>query len=332
MSRDLHSIGEFGLIDRIKGSLPALPAHRWIAGIGDDTSVLRLHENHYQLLTHDLLLEKIHFLASSPQDFADVGWKALAVNLSDIAAMGGVPQEAVVGIGIPAAGKLSQVDAFYRGLASCSRQYHCPVSGGDTNRSKGGWVFSVTVSGFSSRPPLLRRGGEAGDTLWVSGTLGGAALGWKAAQKGDKTRAMVPFRRMHAHPEPRLLWGQRLRESGLVTSMIDISDGLAGDLTHLSRVSGVGFRVELEALPRPRGLREGCRRLKIQEESVLLSGGEDYELLFTVKKDQEERFSQWLKRSGVRATRIGRATPGSKISFYQEGKPIKKAFQGYRHF
>lgn len=315
----LASIGEFGLIRRLHKILSPQKLPEGALGIGDDASVLPLDGKHRLLLTHDLLLEGVHFLKGSPKDFQAVGWKALAVNLSDIAAMGGRPLQALVGLGLPPAARVEEVEALYRGLGQCARQYLCPILGGDTNSSKGGWVVAVSVMGVCDAPPLLRSGARVGDTLWVTGEVGGAALAWRG-------------RGRLARPEPRLPWGEWLRKSGKVSAAIDLSDGLAGDLVHVSEASRVGFEVELERVPRPAGFAEACRRADLSEAELLLSGGEDYELLFTVRKREEGRFISWAKRRRLRVTRIGRAIAGRKIVFLQNGRPLAKTFPGFRHF
>lgn len=332
MDSRLKKLGEFGLIDRLISYLPDLPVHRWIAGIGDDTSVLRLEENHYQLLTHDLLLEDVHFTLRSRTDFADVGWKALAVNLSDIAAMGALPQEAVVGLGIPSKAKTSEVEEIYKGLGECSREFHCKVVGGDTNLSKKGWVVSVAATGFSPRLPKLRSGAKAGDSLWVTGTLGGAALGWRARKKKVHSCAVQPFLKKQQRPTPRVMWGQRLGESPHVTSMIDVSDGLAGDLGHMVRMSRVGFVVELEKIPRLDHFEKICRALKVPPFECLLGGGEDYELLFTVRGVSDLAFSSWLKKNNICAARIGRGIQAKEIRWLEGGKGVDIKVTGFRHF
>jgi thiamine-monophosphate kinase len=332
MDARLKKLGEFGLIDRLVTYLPELPANRWVVGIGDDASVLRLSENHYQLLTHDLLLEGVHFILQSRADFAGVGWKALAVNLSDIAAMGAVPQEAVVGLGIPARGKVAEAEAIYKGLGECAREFHCKVVGGDISFSKGGWVIAVSVTGFSPRLPKLRTGAATGDSLWVTGTLGGAALGWRARKKKIRSRAVQPFLKKQQRPTPRVMWGQRLGESPHVTAMMDISDGLAGDLSHLARYSGVGFEVDVEKIPRLDGFEKICRSLKVKPLECLLGGGEDYELLFTVGNVSEKVFSQWLIKKNICATPIGRVVKNPEIFWLLNGRPTDLKIQGYRHF
>lgn len=332
MDKNLKKLGEYGLIDRLISHLPELPKHRWMVGIGDDTSVLRLGEHHYQLLSHDLLLEGIHFVVDRPKDFYDLGWKALAVNLSDIAAMGGVPQEAVVGLGIPDKAKLRETEELYRGLGDCSREYHCKVVGGDTNRSKSGWVIAVAVTGFSPRLPKFRSGARPGDTLWVSGSLGGAALGWRARRKKMRSAAAKPFLQKFQRPEPRVMWGQRLAERAEVTAMIDVSDGLAGDLDHLMTAGEVGFEVNLEKIPRIEGFEALCKKLKAKPLDLLLGGGEDYELLFTVRGVSETEFSRWLREKDICAGMIGRAVREKQVRWLQENRRIHPAVRGFRHF
>ena len=142
MPTSLAKLGEFGLIDRLQTLLPSFSPKEWSRGIGDDAAVRPLGGHRFELLTQDLLLEGVHFLRGSREDFEALGWKALAVNLSDIAAMGGRPKGAVIGLGLPKKTELSQVESLYRGLAAAARRFACPIVGGDTNASKGGWVQS----------------------------------------------------------------------------------------------------------------------------------------------------------------------------------------------
>lgn len=333
MDPRIKKLGEFGLIDQLVKRLPALPARRWPAGNGDDTSVLKLQENHYQLFTQDLLFEGVHFrLENSRNYFRDLGWKALAVNLSDIAAMGGVPQEAVVGLGLPGRISLKQLEEFYDGLAECSEKHHCPVAGGDTNRFTKGLVIAVAVTGYAPRLPKLRRGTRPGDSLWVTGSLGRGALGWAARRKGDRSKATLSYRQHHARPEPRLAWGQRLGELSEVHSMIDLSDGLVGDLKHLMTPGKVGFEIDLEAIPRDREFSSVCKRLGITETQALLASGEDYELLFTLDPALEPGFHDWLLKHGVKATLIGRARGGGSLVVRRQGRELKKLPRAYQHF
>ncbi|HKY62275.1 MAG TPA: thiamine-phosphate kinase [bacterium] len=325
----LHSLGEFGLIERVRRRLP--PSSGWKVGIGDDAAVLQLSPRHYQLFTEDLLVEGVHFRRGSPAEWRDLGWKSLAVNLSDLAAMGGRPLGAVVGLALPKKAKVAELDAFYRGLAEASRRYRCPIVGGDTNASPAGATIAVAVLGESRQKPLLRSGARPGDTLWVSGELGTAALGWMAIQKGIGGAAQ-PFRRRHARPGPRLEWGEKLARSGMVSAALDLSDGLAGDLVHLARASGVGFEVDIDLLPKSRAFTRLCQNLKFEEERLLLAGGEDYELLFTVRRGAERRFQEYCRRYRLKVTRIGKAKKSQKLAWHRSGKKIAVVWRGYRHF
>jgi thiamine-monophosphate kinase len=325
----LRALGEFGLIERARQWLPR-PAG-WKVGIGDDTAVLEISPRHYQFFTQDLLVEGVHFRRGSTGDWRDLGWKSLAVNLSDLAAMGGTPLGAVVGLALPKKTKIAEVEAFYRGLAEASRRYRCPIVGGDTNASPAGATVAIALLGESRQKPLLRSGAKAGDGLWVSGTLGEAALGWIAAQR-KLGGAALAFRRRHARPEPRLEWGERLAASGMVSAAMDLSDGLAGDLVHLSRASGVGFEVDVDLLPRSRAFLALSKKLKQEEEALLLAGGEDYELLFTVRHGAEKRFGEYCRRHRLKATRIGQASRGQKLLWHRSGKKMKQVREGYRHF
>ncbi len=332
MPPSLSQLGEFGLSQRLVSLLPALPKRRWPVGVGDDTSVLRLRPDHFQLFTQDLLFEGVHFPSPRSADFFALGWKSLAVNLSDIAAMGGIPQEAVVGLGIPAMAKTADLESFYRGLAACAKRFHCPVVGGDTNRSRQGWVFSIAMTGFSPRMPLLRCGAKAGDTLWVTGTLGAAALGWEARKKQKRGKSWGTFIQRHAMPEPRLSWGQQLRESGFLSAMMDVSDGLAGDLRHLAERSSVGFEIELTALPQEPEFSRACATLHLNHLELLLGGGEDYELLFTVAREKHDAFCAWLQCTKIKATPIGDARRGRGLKFSEHRKVLKNIPSGFRHF
>ncbi|MDX1387064.1 MAG: thiamine-phosphate kinase, partial [bacterium] len=261
-----------------------------------------------------------------------LGWKSLAVNLSDIAAMGGIPQEAVVGLGIPDKATLKDLKGLYRGLSLCSQAFHCRIVGGDTNRSRSGWVLSVAVTGYCSRTPKLRRGARPGDGLWVTGSFGGSALGWEAMRKKLKTKLTAPFRKKFSRPQPRIAWGQRLGENPAVTSMMDCSDGLAGDLGHIARAGKVGLEVDLERIPRLAGFDKACKTLKVSPERMLLSGGEDYELIFTLDAKEEENFADWIRRRDICAVRIGRAHQGKGVVFKKNGKKLPNTISGFKHF
>jgi len=326
----LSDLGEFGLIARLEKILPGGLSREWSVALGDDCAVRRAAGGRSELLTQDLLFGGVHFLPGNSKHWETVGWKALAVNLSDIAAMGGEPLGAVVGLGLPRSAKLREVEALYRGLARAARRFACPVVGGDTNRSQGGWTIAVTLLGETRRRPLLRGAARPGDSLWVTGELGGAALAWRAERKRKGVPATI--RRRLLLPTPRLEWGGHLAAFGKVGAAIDVSDGLAGDLGHLAEASGVGFDVELGALPRPRGFAGLCEKAGLDVLRTMLEGGEDYELLFTLRAGAEKGFADYARARGLKAARIGRARRGSGIRWLEQGRELRRRFGGFRHF
>lgn len=326
----LSKLGEFGLIARLGKILPTIPSKSWQVGIGDDCAVRRISKNQFELVSQDLLLEGVHFLSGDRKHWESVGWKALAVNLSDIAAMGGKPLGAVVGLGLPKGASLAEIEALYRGISQAATRFACPIVGGDTNLSRKGWVIAITVLGETWRSPLLRSGARSGDSLWVTGELGGAALAWQALRR-NKALPLAIRNRLNM-PVPRLDWGQRIAAFGKAGAMIDLSDGLAGDLGHLVEASGLGFEVWIEKIPQSRNFETLCKKTNVSLRNVLLRGGEDYELLFTIRKGHEGVFARYCRRWGIQATQIGNAHKGKAIRWMQGDKVIPGVLEGFRHF
>ena len=253
---------ELRQIERLRSRLPSPPPGEvWI---GDDAAVVAPAAG-AQLLAVDLVVAGVHAdLGLVGVD--DLGWKALAVNLSDLAAMAGVPRHAVVAVAVPAAGGVD-LDLLYDGLAAAAAEFACPLVGGDLSATPGPLVVSVAVTGEAgARPAVLRRGAQVADTLLVTGPLGASAAGLRLlrAGRGGEAPELVAA---HRRPRPRLAEGLMAREAG-ATAMIDLSDGLATDVGHLARASGVG--IALDAVP----VAEGATF------DEALGGGEDYELLF----------------------------------------------------
>lgn len=302
---------EVELIERIRARVPLTRAalHNTsglVLGIGDDCAVFHPRGAREDLLfTTDLLVEDIHFRRETHRP-ADIGWKALARGLSDIAAMGGEPRFCLISLALAPWNDARWVDGFYRGLLELAAQEKTPLAGGDLGRSAK-TTCDIIVCGAAPRGKWLRRdGARAGDTIYVSGALGGSALGlatWKGAA-----------RRRHLRPEPRLALGKYLRARLHATAAMDLSDGLSLDLHRLCKASGLS--ADIEAPPIFRGATM----------AQALDGGEDYELLFTVpaRRPVPERFD------GLPLTRIGRMRKGRAGEVVLNGAALEP--QGYDHF
>lgn len=332
---DIKALGESGLIRRIadtfQSSHPSI-----LRGIGDDAAVLKLTGSSALLATCDLLLEDVHFDLSLT-DPLHLGKKAIAVNLSDIAAMGGIPRFFLVSLGLPPHLPVEFIDDLYRGMTAVSAQHQTLLVGGDSNASPHKLIIDITVLGeVPEDQPVRRDGAQNGDSIWVTGTLGDAALGFallRKEQSGGSGGAPAFLRERHLSPSPRVNEGRVLAEQHLVSAMIDISDGLLADLSRILSASGTGARVWLTSLP----LSEDFIRHQAQDAGstidYALSGGEDYELLFTVPKKKEATLLSVAHRFSVPITRIGEITSPPDLEIIDhEGKPYATASQGYDHF
>ncbi len=327
---DLDALGELGLIETIRRRVGE-PGGAWLRGIGDDAAVLRPPSGADLVWTADALVEDVHFRWRTT-DARSLGHKALAVNLSDLNAMGAKPLGFLLTLGLPGATDPAALDAFLRGLLASARRFGCPLVGGDTV-SAPLWSLSVSAVGSVHRGAALRRGGaRAGDRILVTGTLGAAALGLELLEAGPlRGPGQRRFAACHLRPQPPLSVGPKLARSGLATAAVDLSDGLERDLSHVLRESGVGAEIWLDALPLPRGLRDLSRERGLDPESLAVAGGEDYELLFSVRS-RAPLSSVLARRLGCRVTEIGVVRHGRGIRFLRAGKRIRGGFSGYEHF
>lgn len=275
----LSEVGEFGLIDRFRDLLGEAPEGEvWI---GDDAAVLRAPGGTI-LFTADLLIEGVHFDLrwTRPED---LGYKAVAVNCSDVAAMGGTPRRALVSLGVRPGVEIEFLDALYGGMRECSDRFGMAVVGGDVSRSDQ-LVLSVALLGNpAGRRVIERKGARAGDVICVTGTLGAAAAGFRLAQAGRPARPDLAA--AHLRPTPRVREVEVLRRF-LPSAMIDVSDGFAADLGHLCDASGVGAAVHAARIP---VIDAAGLPLQLDPLELALSGGEDYELCFTIVADRAER-------------------------------------------
>ncbi len=329
---NIEDLGEFGLIDQIRRSF-SQRSKRAPIGIGDDAAALSVSPGQVLLATADMLVEGVHFDLSTT-DFRSLGWKSAAVNLSDIAAMGGVPRFCLIALAIPRHITVEQISAFYHGCMDLLKKHKVLLVGGDTCSSKRDFVITVTLLGETpKRQVLTRSGARPGDLIFVTGTLGDSAAGLEMLSNGIRERGAA--RRIqsklvekHLRPEPRVQWGRKLAMSGLVSSMIDVSDGLSSDLGHICEESGVGAELYSDRLPLSESLRR-AKGLNRPPEEYACSGGEDYELLFTAPTEHENR----IIRLGVEATVIGAITGSKRVRIrFPSGE--KRPFEplGYDHF
>lgn len=337
----VRDLGEIEIIRRIRRRVGESRLPGVITGIGDDAAVLALAKGASLLATTDLLIEDVHFRRAwaSP---ADIGWKSVAVNLSDIAAMGGTPRYALVALAVPVEADAQDVEAFYEGAREAAAPHGVAIVGGDTSTSPGGWFVNVTVLGEHTGLPRLRSAARAGDLVAVTGALGLAAAGLAALRRGREAArgAGVPVEavdeavRAHLRPSARVAEGQWLGWASGVHAMMDCSDGIATDLAHICRESGVGARVEMARLPVAPAARQIASALGDDAARWAAAGGEDYELLLTCEPGAAARLARGLTdATGTILTVIGatHALGGGVVFVDGRGQPVAMS-GGYEHF
>lgn len=325
----LGQLGEFGFIDRIASRVGPAPGVR--LGIGDDCAATVVPAGELLLTTSDLLIEEVHFRRQWT-NLRDLGRKSVAVNLSDIAAMGGTPRHLYLGLGIPQQMRVEDLDAFMDGLLAEAESYGVMLVGGDTCSSPGPLLISVTVEGGVPEAELVTRGGaRSGDAIYVSGTLGDSAL---ALHKFQMDEAPDPYLAQRHHvPQARTGLGRALARARTASAMIDISDGLLADLGHVLKASCAGARLERQEIP----LSAPFRR-ELGKDGGLwdlaLAGGEDYELLFTVPPERQAGLDELAGRLEFPLTRIGVITPSDDGIAVKDSRgqdcPLPAA--GFNHF
>jgi thiamine-monophosphate kinase len=292
-----------------------------IQGIGDDAAVITSQAGQWTVLTTDLLTEGVHFDLRTAT-IADIGFRAAAANLSDIAAMGGTPQYLLVALAIPRTGTRHHALQLYRGIMAACRPHQVRLIGGDTSASSGGWFLSMTLIGtVPPRKALFRSGARVGDLLYVTGTIGDSLAGLMLLneppprKKRSSHSAALSARhrkfliRRHLHPTARLAEGQWLTAHRFATSAIDISDGLSGDLRHICEESHVGADLDLTALPLSPACRAYAASRQLDPVALALTGGEDYELLFTLPSRRRAQVERAAKPHRFRMTYIGTIRP-----------------------
>lgn len=312
---------EFALIDRYFKR----PSHHSVLGVGDDGAILRVAPGCELVVSTDMLVAGTHFLPDTNPE--DLGWKVLAVNVSDMAAMGASPKWALLAVALPAATE-SWLEKFARGFFACADAFGIDVIGGDT--TKGPRNFCVTIFGeVPAGKALLRSGARPGDEIWVSGAPGRAALGLAQLQGRVALDAALQADCLAAlhRPQPRVALGMALR--GLASAAIDVSDGLLADLGHILESSGVAAKLEIAVPPQPTlpdtALWQDC----------FLAGGDDYELLFTAPASRHADVAALARQLELPLARIGTieaCTAGGLTVLDENGLPLETARRGYDHF
>jgi thiamine-monophosphate kinase len=331
----LAEIGEFGFIKKISRKCLIRP-DRIIKAIGDDAAAFTTEPDKVALITTDLLVERIHFLRKSISGF-DLGYKSLAVNLSDIAAMGGTAREAFVSIAVPADCSLSYLEAVYDGMKELAAAFDVNILGGDTTTSKIDLIINVVVYGAVAREQMLcRDAARPGDAIFSTGCLGDSRAGLhlilnNIEAENDQLQHLL---QAHRRPEPHLREGRFLAQQPGVRAAIDTSDGLSSDLGHIVEESGVGATLFYENIPVSEDLKAFCSRFRFDPAEYALSGGEDYTLLCTIAPAEAERIAGNFQSTFNRPLfRIGEITAGKKMKIiHPDGSCRPIAPTGWDHF
>jgi thiamine-monophosphate kinase len=338
----ISDCSERELIARIQARLP--PAPSWLlVGIGDDAAVVEPERNRAEVLTVDALVEGVHFDRAFVPPEA-IGHRALAVNLSDLAAMGAAPRLALLSLALPPALPLVDFDGVVSGLASLAARHRVHVAGGNLTRSpgeNGPLMIDVTVTGTVKPRQVLRRSGaRAGDELYVSGAIGSAAAGLGLLREDarlrteDSGRASDHLRLVTAYlrPEPRVRLGLMLARNRAASACMDLSDGLSDAVYQIAEASGVGARIDAGALPIDACARDVLAARGLDPIAAAVTGGDDYELLIAVRPRARGRLAAARRHGGIPLTRIGVCTEDRAIVWRRDGTDEALPRGGYSHF
>lgn len=322
----LRDIGEFGLIHKLEKIFTIKNTARLVKGIGDDAAVVRTDPRQALIFTTDMMMEDVHF-SLKYEDFFSIGWKSLAINISDVASMGGIPKWAVISIGIPVGIPVDNVDNIARGIEALAKKYGVDIIGGDTIKSPDKLVINVALLGEAPpREILYRKGSQPGDVLFVTGKLGEAAAGLEILRnlKLEIGNSQLLVRR-YLRPEPRVKEAACIVKNKLASSMIDISDGLLVSVRFLCEQSKVGAKIYLDKIP----LNHRLSTINYQQAlKWAVSGGEDYELLFTVPADRKKKALKLFPHGC-----IGEITKKSGVALLnRNGEKASMEDTGYEHF
>jgi len=332
--KKLSGLGEFGYLKKLLPKLfwPKALQSQLLIPAGDDAGVVRLSKDKVLVATTDAMVEGRHFERKwFPWD--DLGYKALAVNLSDLAAMGAVkPVAALVTAAFPGDTPVESVDKFYRGLENCAQAWTIGLLGGDTVGSKEGWFLSITVLGEANPRHLIRRStARAGDLIVTSGHLGLAGAGLEVLQQNRRSLGWTrPLVQAFSRPQPRFSAGAWLGQGPHATSLLDCSDGLEASVKLIAEASEVGIELDLAALPVHPALARWAARQKKEAWTYALRGGEDYELIFTIRPERWVSVQKQMPHAAV----VGRVVPESRgrLARTPDGRAISLEGYGFSHF
>ena len=313
-------IGERAIIERIRARLPPPPS--WVVvGIGDDAAVIEPERNLLEVITTDAFVEGVHFDRAFVAP-ADIGHKALAVNLSDLAAMGAAPRAALLSLMLPDAWPVAHLDLLLDGMLALARRARISLVGGNITRSPGPLIVDVTVTGSVHRRRILTRSGaRAGDDLYVTGSIGGGAAGLHELRANPESESAAAMR--YRRPEPRTRFGMLLGRNRAARACVDLSDGLADGIRQIGDASGLGAVIDGRAVPIEPGT-VGVRDA--------LRGGDDYELLFTASPKLRRRLAGVRRvTQDVAVTKIGRMTEDRAFVLELDGtgEPLPAGFQHF---
>jgi thiamine-monophosphate kinase len=329
-------VGDFterGLIDRIQRRLPKAPP--WLlVGIGDDGAVVEPERNRVEVLSVDALVEGVHFDRAFVAPEA-IGHRALAVNLSDLAAMGAAPRLALLSLALPGGLPIHDFDGIVEGLTGLAVRHRLHVAGGNLTRSPGPLMIDITVIGtVKRRQALTRSGARPGDDIYVSGTLGGAAAGLRMlsamGRSGDGGSESVIQR--YLYPEARVRLGLMLARNRAASAAIDLSDGLSDGAHRIAECSGVGMVIDADALPIEPDVRRWFADLGLDPVSEILAAGDDYELLFTTRPRSAGRLRPARQHGDAALTKIGICTEEPGLTLRSGGIERELRRAGYDHF
>jgi thiamine-monophosphate kinase len=333
----LSQIGEEALIERLC-KMNALPASApgLALGVGDDAAVLAPDSSgSLTLVTTDMLTENVDFRLDLITPY-QLGWKSAAVNISDIAAMGGEPTFTFPSLGFRADTEVEFVDEFYRGMSECAARFGSVIAGGDMNSVVGDYVISITQLGRVSPDRLaLRSKARVGDQIIVTGWLGNSRGGLELLLKyGCDEAARISGHLVEAHltPVPRVVEAHAAVGTAAVHSMMDLSDGLGADLPKLCRASNVGALIYTDELPISADLREASKRLEMDPITLSAGGGEDFELLLTVYPEDAATIIEAIETTGTKASRIGEIVEKGAVQLVNGDGTVKPLARGWEHF